>query len=148
MLFCTLLCSPLPSPTSDITAAIPITMPKIVSELRNKKELIQQFISSINAELSIDDDWQSFVDSKKIEELDRIIDEENLDKEQTYKFIENAFRDGSVQSSGTAIAKIMPPVSRFSPDQSRGKKRETVLDKLTAFFGKFFDISSSDLGAK
>jgi type I restriction enzyme R subunit len=110
-------------------------------ELRNKKDLIEQFINSINAESSVDDDWQSFVNSKKIEELDRIISEENLDKEKTYKFIESAFRDGGVQSSGTAIAKILPPVSRFSPDGGRGKKRETVLDKLTAFFGRFFDIS-------
>jgi len=114
-------------------------------ELRNKKDLIEQFISNINADSSVDDDWQSFVNSKKIEELDRIIAEENLDRDETYRFIESAFRDGSVQTSGTAITKIMPPVSRFSPDQSRGKKRETVLDKLAAFFNKFFDISSGKL---
>lgn len=114
-------------------------------ELRNKKELIEQFISTITADSSVDDDWQSFVNSKKIEELDRIITEENLDKDETYKFIENAFRDGNVQTSGTAITKIMPPVSRFNPNQSRGKKRETVLDKLSAFFSKFFDISSGKL---
>lgn len=115
-------------------------------ELRNKKELIEQFISSINADSSVDDDWQSFVNSKKIEELDRIISEENLDRDETYKFIESAFRDGGVQTSGTAITKIMPPVSRFNPDQSRGKKRETVLDKLASFFNKFFDISNGRLG--
>lgn len=114
-------------------------------ELRNKKELIEQFISTINADSSVDDDWQSFVNSKKIEELDKIITEENLDKDETYKFIENAFRDGNVQTSGTAISRIMPPVSRFNPDQKRGKKRETVLDKLSAFFSKFFDISGNKL---
>jgi type I restriction enzyme R subunit len=114
-------------------------------ELRNKKDLIEQFINSINAESSVDDDWQSFVNSKKIEELDKIIAEENLDKEKTYKFIESAFRDGAVQSGGTAIAKILPPVSRFSSDGGRGKKRETVLDKLTTFFGRFFDISGDKL---
>lgn len=114
-------------------------------ELRNKKELIEQFISTINADSSVDDDWQSFVNSKKVEELDRIIAEENLDKDETYKFIENAFRDGNVQTSGTAISRIMPPVSRFSPDQQRGKKRATVLDKLSAFFSKFFDISGGRL---
>ena len=111
-------------------------------ELRNKKDLIEQFISTINAGSSVDDDWQKFVDSKKIEELDKIITEEKLDHDKTYRFIENAFRDGGVQTSGVAITKIMPPVSRFNPDQSRGKKRETVLDKLAAFFNKFFDISN------
>lgn len=114
-------------------------------ELRNKKELIEQFISTINAESSVDDDWQTFVNSKKIEELNKIIAEENLDREATYRFVESAFRDGSVQTSGTAITKIMPPVTRFSPDQNRSKKRETVLDRISAFFYKFFDISSGNL---
>ncbi len=111
-------------------------------ELRNKKDLIEQFINSLDVGSVVDDNWQSFVDTKKIEELNKIIADENLDRDETYSFIDSAFRDGGVQTSGTAITKILPPVSRFSADQSRGKKRETVLDKLTAFFNKFFDISS------
>ena len=110
-------------------------------ELRNKKQLIEQFINSLNPESSVDNDWQSFIQSKKTEELDRLIAEENLDPEATYKFVENAFRDGAVQSTGTAIAKILPPVSRFSADNERGRKRETVLEKINEFFSRFFDIS-------
>jgi type I restriction enzyme R subunit len=114
-------------------------------ELRNKKELIEQFISTLEVSTDIDSDWQTFVDKKKLEELDRIISEEGLNPEETYKFIESAFRDGGVQTTGTAITKILPPVSRFSADNTRGKKRETVLDKLSSFFNKFFDISSGRL---
>jgi len=114
-------------------------------ELRNKKELIEQFINSLATGSDLDGDWRSFVDSKKSEELDSIIAEEGLNKEETYAFIQNAFRDGVVQSTGTAITRILPPVTRFSPDNSRGKKRETVLDKLTSFFNKFFDISGGRL---
>ncbi len=115
-------------------------------ELRNKKELIEQFIGTLNANTSVDTDWRKFVDTKKVEELNRIIADEGLDHDETYKFIDNAFRDGTLQSTGTGISKILPPVSRFSVDNSRGKKRETVLDKLTNFFNKFFDISSNRLG--
>jgi type I restriction enzyme R subunit len=114
-------------------------------ELRNKKDLIEQFIGSLNANSSVDEDWRTFVDAKKMEELNKIITDEGLDHGETYKFIDNAFRDGSIQSSGTAISKILPPVSRFSADNSRGKKRETVLDKLSSFFNKFFDISNNKL---
>ncbi|USN96918.1 MAG: type I restriction endonuclease subunit R [Candidatus Nomurabacteria bacterium] len=114
-------------------------------ELRNKKDLIEQFITSLNVNSSVDEDWRKFVDTKKVEELNRIIQEEGLDHDETYRFVDNAFRDGSLQSTGTAIAKILPPVSRFSADNSRGKKRETVLDKLTNFFNKFFDISSGKM---
>lgn len=110
-------------------------------ELRNKKELIQQFIDSLTPSTNVDDDWHSFVDAKKMEELDQIINDENLDKDETYKFITNAFRDGYVQSTGTAISKVLPPVSRFTPTGDRTKKRESVLEKLSSFFNKFWDIS-------
>ena len=59
--------------------------------------------------------------------------------------VRNAFRNGSVATTGTALAKVLPPVSRFSPGGERSKKRESVLDKLTNFFEKFFDISNGKL---
>ena len=110
-------------------------------ELRNKKDLIEQFIDSLTPTTNVDDDWHTFVDTKKMEELESIITEEKLDKDETYKFINNAFRDGFVQTTGTAITKVLPPVSRFSPTGDRTKKRDTVLEKLGAFFNKFWDIS-------
>ena len=113
-------------------------------ELRNKKDLINQFISSLDVHSVVDEDWRKFVDQKKIEELEQIITNENLDRDATYQFVRNAFRDGSVPSAGTAISKVLPPVSRFSPTGERTKKRESVLDKLTGFFEKFFDISGGN----
>lgn len=111
-------------------------------ELRNKKELINQFIASLDIHSSIDEDWKKFVEGKKIEELDKIIEMENLDHNATYSFIKNAFRDGSVATTGTAITKVLPPtVSRFDPSGVRTQKRETVISKLIGFFEKFFDIS-------
>lgn len=111
-------------------------------ELRNKKDLINQFIASLDIHSVVDDDWQNFVEGKKVEELETIIDSEGLDHDATYAFIKNAFRNGSVATTGTAIAKILPPVSRFSPTGERSKKRESVIEKLTKFFERFFNISS------
>lgn len=111
-------------------------------ELRNKKDLINQFISTLDVHSVVDDDWQRFVEGKKVEELEQIIISENLDHDATYAFIKNAFRNGNVTTTGTAITKILPPVSRFSPTGERSKKRENVLDKLTRFFERFFNISS------
>jgi len=111
-------------------------------DLRNKKDLIHQFISSLDIKSSVDDDWHSFVDKKKVQELDAIIADESLDKDETYSFIQNAFRDGNVTTTGTALSKVLPPVSRFSETGERTKKRESVIEKLTRFFEKFFDVSS------
>ncbi|MDI3544642.1 MAG: type restriction enzyme subunit [Bacteroidota bacterium] len=114
-------------------------------ELRNKKDLIEQFINSMTPSMQVDEDWQTFVETKKKEELDRIIEEESLNKEETYRFIDNAFRDGFIQTTGTAIGEVLPPVSRFTPTGERTKKRETVLEKLTAYFKTFWDISGGKL---
>ena len=114
-------------------------------ELRNKKDLINQFITSLDVASVVDADWQKFVDKKKIEELDQIIKKENLDYDETYNFVKNAFRDGNITTTGTAITKVLPPISMFRPDRARTKKRETVLEKLTKFFERFFDISSGKL---
>lgn len=110
-------------------------------ELRNKKELINQFITTLDVHSVVDEDWQKFVDKKKVEELEQIITSEGLDPDATYTFVRNAFRDGNVATTGTAITKVLPPVSRFSATGERTKKRESVLTKLTSFFERFFDIS-------
>ena len=110
-------------------------------ELRNKKDLINQFISALDVHSVVDEDWQKFIEGKKVEELEQIIATEHLDHDATYTFVKNAFRDGNVATTGTAITKVLPPVSRFSPTGERTKKRESVLGKLTNFFERFFDIS-------
>ncbi len=116
-------------------------------ELRNKKDLINQFITTLDVHSVVDEDWHKFVEKKKIEELEEIITSEGLDHDATYLFINNAFRDGTVATTGTAITKVLPQVSRFSPTGERSKKRESVLSKLTGFFDKFFDISGGRLNS-
>lgn len=110
-------------------------------ELRNKKDLINQFITSLDIHSVVNNDWQKFVEGKKVEELETIIKSEDLDRDATYAFIKNAFRNGNVTTTGTAITRILPPVTRFSPTGERTKKRESVIEKLTRFFERFFGIS-------
>ena len=111
--------------------------------LRSKKDLIDQFIASLTPSSNLDDNWQNFVEKKRMEELERLIEEENLNKEETIRFVDNAFRDGYIQETGTALTKVLPPVSRFSPGGDRAKKRATVIEKFKEFFNRFWDISGS-----
>ncbi len=71
-----------------------------------------------------------------------IIREEKLKPQETREFLENAFRDGEVKTSGTDIDKLMPPVSRFG-GSGRAEKKQTIIDKLRAFFEKYFGVGSS-----
>ncbi|UXA07600.1 type I restriction endonuclease subunit R [Mycobacterium sp. SMC-2] len=110
--------------------------------LRNKKDLIEDFVDSISATGEIDEEWRDYVASKKAEELNRIIDEEGLKPEETRKFVEAAFRDGAIPTTGTAITKVLPPVTRFAAGGGHGEKKQRVLTKLGAFFERFFGLSS------
>lgn len=106
-------------------------------ELRSKKELIETFIAGINDVTDVLTEWRSFVVEAKEKELTQLIKEEKLNSDETRKFIENAFRDGSVKTTGTDIEKIMPPVSRFGGG-NREEKKQTVFNKLKGFFDKYF----------
>jgi hypothetical protein len=55
-------------------------------------------------------------------------------------FVANAFRDGGIQATGTAITRILPPMSRFTRNNNHSAKKQTVLDKLTAFFERYFGL--------
>ncbi len=112
--------------------------------LRNKKDLIENFVDSVSATGEVDAEWRVFVDQRKKAELDQIIAEENLKPEETAAFVEAAFRDGVLRTSGTAITKVMPPVSRFSPDGGHSEKKQRVLAKLIAFFERFFGLVSAE----
>jgi type I restriction enzyme R subunit len=109
-------------------------------ELRNKKDLIEQFIDSLTPETSIDNDWLNFVSEKQKEELSRIIADENLNREETEKFVKNAFRDGFVSETGTAITKLLPPLNPFSPDNQYVAKKMKVIEKLKFFLDRFLGI--------
>jgi type I restriction enzyme R subunit len=108
--------------------------------LRNKKDLIEQFVDSLSTKIKVDAQWQAFMAAKKVEELERIIADESLNADATRSFIENAFRDGSIPTTGTAITKILPPVSRFAKNNGHAAKKQTVLDKLAAFFERHFGL--------
>lgn len=108
-------------------------------ELRSKKALIETFIAGINDVDDVLTEWRSFVVEQKEKELASIVAEENLKPEETRKFVENAFRDGEIKTTGTDIDKLMPPVSRFGGG-NRAEKKQTIIDKLLAFFEKYFGI--------
>ena len=103
------------------------------------------FIASLTPTSNVDKDWKTYLSEQKLIELNRIIDEEKLNKDETYKFIDNVFRDGFVPTTGTAINKILPPVSLFTKNNDRGAKRATVLEKIINFFNRFKDIISEGM---
>ena len=123
-----------------------VTIQKAVDaspELRSKKQLIETFIAGINDVDDVMAEWHGFVAVEREKELTQIIQEEKLKEPETRKFLENAFRDGEIKTTGTDIDKLMPPVSRFGGGGARAKKKQTVIDKLKGFFERFFGIGGA-----
>jgi type I restriction enzyme, R subunit len=108
--------------------------------LRNKKDLILAFVDSISVDSDVKEDWRRFVEIRRGEELEQLIADEGLSPEATRAFVERAFRDGAIPTTGAAVTEILPPTSRFAADDAYGIKKQTVLDRLAAFFDRYFAL--------
>ena len=127
-----------------------ITIRKAVDaspELRSKKALIETFIAGINDVDDVMIEWRSYVSEEREKQLMQIIQEERLNEEATRRFLEDSFRNGEVKTTGTDIDKLMPPMTRFGGG-NRAEKKQTIIDKLKAFFERFFGIGDASFNIK
>lgn len=107
-------------------------------ELRNKKDLIEAFIDSLDSSNDVTADWEKYLAEAKERELSAIIEEEALDDMATREFMANAFVDGGVPESGTEVASLMTKKpSRFAPANTYADMKARVLDRLKTFFDRF-----------
>ena len=101
--------------------------------------MIENFIAGINEVDDVMNEWHAYVATKREKALIALITEERLKEEETRAFIAGAFRDGAVKTTDTDIDKILPAVSRFG-SSNRKEKKETVIEKLKAFFERLWNI--------
>ena len=108
--------------------------------LRNKGDLIADFLAAVSIGSDVRQQWRDFLRVRQEDELSKIIADENLMEEQTRKFMEDAFQNGVVPETGVSITQILPPASKFSRDGSHATKKRVVLERLQAFFDRYFDL--------
>ena len=115
-------------------------------EFRNKEDLLYDFIKLIKDkeinEDNIHDEWDNFINERKNEELDKLIEDNKLNKEETYKYFSKMFESGKIKEIGTEIDKILPRVG-FSANANRYKLKSDMYEKIRNFFDRFFTISSN-----
>lgn len=111
--------------------------------LRSKKELIEGFIKRINVNTDVQKDWNKYVKEEREKDLANLISEENLNDEETRKFLNNSFRDGQVKTAGTDIEKILPPMRRFGGG-NRVERKQNIIEKIMSFFRKYFGTVNVD----
>ena len=94
----------------------------------------------MSADSDVKEDWRRYVEARRDEELGYIIANEGLNPDATRAFVERAFRNGAIPTTGAAVTEIIPPISRFSRDDVYGIRKQTVLDRLAAFFDRYFAL--------
>jgi type I restriction enzyme R subunit len=106
-------------------------------QLRDKKDLIDDFVASLTVDSHPEQDWGRFIAERREAELNHIIKDERLKPDKTQKFMADAFRDGGIQEDGIAITKILPPTSRFSKNNNYDLLKWRVIKRLRTFFSRF-----------
>ncbi|MGL5246311.1 MAG: type I restriction endonuclease subunit R [Mycoplasmoidaceae bacterium] len=103
--------------------------------LRNKKDLIDEFINGLKEEIVNKNGWKDFFEAKRYEELLKLIEDYKLDFDKTIKLSEDIYERGEIKYS--EIDRIMPPKSRFSSD--KGNEKETIKNKIKKYFEKHIE---------
>lgn len=129
-------------------------------ELRDKQDLIDRFLEmagfcetpatfSIDPEASeerrhevVSTHWRELVRESMEMELGSIIEGEHLKPDQTRALVSEAFETGGVPQEGTAVANILPPVSRFAQGNPQAEKRRRVTALLSAFYSRFRSLTA------
>ena len=113
-------------------------------DLRDKKDLIEQFIEQLTPNSEVDAAWRVYVNDEKRRQFDAIVEEENLKRDKAVEFMANAYERGYVPEGGMELDGIMPPINPFDPSANREGKVASVLEKLKAFFKRFANISDGN----
>lgn len=112
--------------------------------LRNKRDLIEEFVDAVSMNNPVDEQWQEFIRTRRMQELNAIIAEEKLQIPTAQSFIEEALATGIVNTLGTGIVQILPPMSRFTPGNEREKVKARVLKRIQAFVERYRNLGFTD----
>ncbi len=115
-------------------------------DLKDKKELVERFIDSQTPDgANVLDQWEQYIMTQRKQELEQIIADENLKHDETVKFMQQSFEDEQVTTSGLGVTKLLPPMPIFGAGAGkRAEKKKSVIEKLEAFFRKYFNLIESN----
>ena len=112
-------------------------------ELRNKRDLIEQFIDNLESSEDVTADWKAYIAEQKEKELAAIIADEELDCTATREFVARSFAEGEVVETGTELTRLMTKKpSRFAPSNTYAEMKARIIEKLKAFFERFSNMGS------
>ncbi|MBV7282837.1 type I restriction endonuclease subunit R [Corynebacterium sp. TAE3-ERU30] len=118
--------------------------------LRNRRDLIEQFVNSVTADRDVSCDWVDFITLKEQQEFEAIVTEENLNRELAKDFMDTARQTGMVPRTGTGLASILQiRRSRFAKPtngaETLDQKKKQVRSRLEAHLERFQDLIAPNI---
>ena len=107
--------------------------------LRSKKELIENFIKTVNVDTDVSQAFKQFVKEQSETDLNNLISSNNLSREETERFIKNAFLNGEVKTEGQDFDKIFPPISLFDT-KNRSEVKMNIENQVREYYDKYVGI--------
>ena len=107
-------------------------------DLREKRDLIEKYLNSRESGEELE--WNEYIEREKQLYVYLLINKNHLKPKETQEFMNRAFRDGEMKTTGTDIDKLMPPISRFGGNK-RDEKKSGIVRKLTEFFDRFLGLN-------
>jgi len=107
--------------------------------LRTKKELLKKFIDQYAGQSDIEGKYVEFIPRERNAELQKIIEEENLNPEKTQDFIKKSFEIGYMKVFGMGLVELFPKNDpEYKKPNGYDIKKERVVTKLQDFFERFY----------
>jgi type I restriction enzyme R subunit len=77
--------------------------------LRNKKDLVVDFVHTVSVDVGASDQWTDFIHKRKDSELSQIISDENLRGNEAREFIDRSFERGGIREGGNRTGADLAP---------------------------------------
>lgn len=102
------------------------------------------FIDKYNKDQEVHAHFQDYIHQKREEEFQNIIEENRLNEEKAYLFMQHAFKGGEISFIGTEFPKIIEEKpSMFGQNSRYQEVKEKVAASLSRFFHRFCDLTSA-----
>ncbi len=107
---------------------------------RAKESLIVDFINNTNLDEISDksnliDEFFKFAQQEQLKEVEKLINEEDLNTEATKRYITNSLKKEYASENGTELNDVLPKMSPLNPNYLT--KKQSVFQKIAAFVDKF-----------
>ena len=115
---------------------------------RSKKELILNFLDSVNAPCDVELEFEKFTKEQKRLDFLALVQKFRLDEAKSKEFLRKSFRNGYIEELGEDIENLLPKEARGffgEAGEKKSKIKRELIDAFKDFYERYHDISNEEI---